>query len=230
MATFLHLLISPYSILFSLLLLLLLPFPSHSTDPSPLQDFCVADLKSPFFINGFPCKNPSDVTSNDFFYNGLANNPNNYNNLGVDLQQVTAVQFPGLNTLGISMNRVAFRPGGLNPPHVHPRASELSLVTEGKFYVGWITTNYTLYSKIVSAGELFIIPPGLIHFQLNVGEGNARFYASFNSQNPGIQIVGQALFNTTPTVLDEVLVKALQTNQTIIDLIKNKFSKINPSF
>lgn len=208
------------------LLLLLLPFPSHSTDPSPLQDFCVADLESPTYLNGFLCKNPNKVTSKDFFYEGLDEKPDNYDYLGVDLKQVSVFQFPGLNTLGMSMNRVAFLPGGLNPPHTHPRAAELSLVTEGKIFVGWVSTNYNLYWKVMSAGELFIIPPGVLHFQLNIGKGNARFYASFNSQNPGIQIMGQALFNTTPTIPDEVLIKALQANKSIIDLIKSKFSKI----
>ncbi|KAI5683587.1 hypothetical protein M9H77_04815 [Catharanthus roseus] len=207
-------------------LLLVLPFPSHSSDPSPLQDFCVADLKSPLSINGYPCKNPSKITSKDFFHEGLTQNPNDYNSLGVDLLQVSVDQFPALNTMGMSMNRVAFQPGGLNPPHIHARATELSLVTEGKLFVGWISTDYVMYWKIMSAGELFIIPPGLVHFQLNVGKGNARFYASFNSQKPGLQILGQALFNVTPMAIpDEVLTKALLVNQTIIDLIKSKFAQ-----
>lgn len=231
MAYFPHLLIFPFSFL-SLLLLILLPFPSHCTaDPSPLQDFCVADLKSPFFINGFPCKKPSEVTSKDFFHDGLVDilKPIHYDYLGVDLKQANVFQFPGLNTLGMSMNRVTLRPGGLNSPHVHPRASELSIVAQGRILVGLVSTDYTMYGKILSSGELFIIPQGLMHFELNVGRGNARFYASFNSQNPGIQRLGLALFNTTPTIPDEVLVKALQVNQTIVDLIKDKFSKIKPS-
>lgn len=210
----------------TLVLLLLLPFPSHCSDPSPLQDFCVADLQSPTYLNGFLCKNPNKVTSKDFFYEGLVEKPDNYDYLGVELKQVSVLDFPGLNTLGMSMNRVAFLPGGLNPPHTHPRAAELSLVTEGKIFAGWISTDYKLYWKILSAGELFIIPPGVLHFQLNVGKGNARFYASFDSQNPGIQIMGQALFNTTPTILDPVLIKALQADKSIVDLIKSKFSKI----
>lgn len=41
-------------------------------DPDTLQDFCIAELKNQPFINGFPCKSPKDVTSDDFFFAGLA--------------------------------------------------------------------------------------------------------------------------------------------------------------
>ncbi|XWS51051.1 hypothetical protein CRYUN_Cryun12cG0143000 [Craigia yunnanensis] len=54
--------------------------------------------------------------------------------------------FPGLNTLGIAMNRVDFGPGGLNPPHLHPRASEIGVVIEGKLLVGFVTSNNVFYS------------------------------------------------------------------------------------
>jgi quercetin dioxygenase-like cupin family protein len=205
---------------------LLLPLPSHCADPSPLQDFCVADLDLPLFLNGFPCKNPSDVTSKDFFYEGFKEKPDGLNSYGANITQVTVNQFPALNTLGLSMNRVFFSPGGLNPPHVHPRASELTLILEGKFLVGWVTTDYVLYWKVLTAGELFVIPQGLVHFQLNIGKGNGLFYASFNSQKPGLQIVGNALFNSTPSIPDKVLTKALDVDKSIIDLIKSRFSEL----
>nr|C0HJY2.1 RecName: Full=Peruvianin-1; AltName: Full=Peruvianin-I [Thevetia peruviana] len=35
-------------------------------DPGPLQDFCLADLNSPLFINGYPCRNPALAISDDF--------------------------------------------------------------------------------------------------------------------------------------------------------------------
>lgn len=36
-----------------------------------VQDFCVADLKSPDTPAGFPCKKVSLVTEKDFVYSGL---------------------------------------------------------------------------------------------------------------------------------------------------------------
>ncbi|KAL3512831.1 hypothetical protein ACH5RR_025548 [Cinchona calisaya] len=210
-------------------LLLLLPLPSHCTDPGPLQDFCVADLESPLFINGFPCKNPSHVTSKDFFYDGLKKRGTIFDALNVNLTQVDVYAFSGLNTLGMSMNRVDFLPGGLNPPHNHPRATELSLVVEGKLFAGWVSTNYILYWKVLTAGEVFVIPPGLVHFQLNVGEGRALFYAFFNSQNPGITIMAEALFDSTPLIPNPVLSKAFNVNDTIIELIKSRVAALYKS-
>jgi quercetin dioxygenase-like cupin family protein len=204
-------------------LLFLLHLPSHSsTDPSPLQDFCFANLNSFQYVNGYPCKNPSQVTSEDFFYAGLQEEAKDFSIFGVNVTQGSVKEFAGLNTLGISTNRITFLPGGLNPPHTHPRASELALVTAGKLLAGWVTTGDTLFYKVVTPWELFVIPPGLIHFQLNVGKGKAVFYAAFNSQNPGIQIVPTALFNSTPPIPGEVLMKAFKVNETIIDHIMCK--------
>ncbi|KAG5625784.1 hypothetical protein H5410_011002 [Solanum commersonii] len=42
---------------------------SHASDPSPLQDFCVAvdDTKNAVFVNGKFCKDPKLVVVEDFF-------------------------------------------------------------------------------------------------------------------------------------------------------------------
>ncbi|CDP14907.1 unnamed protein product [Coffea canephora] len=205
-----------------------LPMRSHCADPGPLQDFCVADLNSPVLVNGFPCKNPANVTSNDFFFDGLQKLGTVFDALNVNLTEVDVFAFPALNTLGMSMNRVQFHPGGENPPHIHPRATELSLVTEGKLLVGWVSTAYVLNWKILTAGQVFVIPPGLVHFQLNVGKGNALFYAFFNSQNPGISKLAPALFASTPLIPDPVLTTAFNVNKTIIDLIKSRASVLIP--
>ncbi|KAF7065426.1 hypothetical protein CFC21_071532, partial [Triticum aestivum] len=42
-----------------------------ATDPTQLQDFCVADIMNPVIVNGFVCKNMKMVTANDFFLPGL---------------------------------------------------------------------------------------------------------------------------------------------------------------
>ncbi|CAI9090366.1 OLC1v1025129C1 [Oldenlandia corymbosa var. corymbosa] len=221
-----------YQINLSLILVLTivsvcLPWPSLSVDPTPLQDFCIADLesKSPI-INGFPCKKPADASSKDFFFEGLTKRGNEFDTLNVNLTQVDVFAFPALNTLGMSMNRVEFLPGGLNPPHTHPRATELSLVVEGKLLAGWVSTEYILYWKVVSAGELFVIPPGMVHFQLNVGEGRAQFYASFNSQNPGISKMAPTLFDSIPLIPDDVLSTAFNLNDSVIQLIKSKVAHL----
>ncbi|PPR96571.1 hypothetical protein GOBAR_AA24095 [Gossypium barbadense] len=154
------------SLLFHLLCCLtvfwLLPLPSHSADPDPLQDFCVANLSASISVNGFPCKPASEVTSDDFFFDGFTQEGNTTNAFSSFLTPGNVLSFPGLNTLGISMNRVDFAPGGINPPHSHPRASEVGVVIEGKLLVGFVTTNNVYYSKVLTAGHMFAIPRGLV--------------------------------------------------------------------
>ncbi|PQQ08475.1 germin-like protein subfamily T member 2 [Prunus yedoensis var. nudiflora] len=122
------------------LLLLLLPLPSHCADPDPLLDLCVANLTASASSSNFPCKLPSEVTADDFVFDGLSKQGNVTNLFGVAVTTGNVLSFPGLNTLGLSMNRVDFGPGGINPPHSHPRASEIGIVIEGKILSGIVTT------------------------------------------------------------------------------------------
>ncbi|XP_057514738.1 germin-like protein subfamily T member 2 [Actinidia eriantha] len=205
------------------IVLLLLPLPYSYADPDPLQDFCVADLKSSPSVNGFPCKSALEVTSGDFFYDGLSKEGNTTNVFGVKVNAGNVLVFPGLNTLGISMNRVDLSPGGIAPPHLHPRSTESGIVVEGKLLVGFVTTGNVVYSKVLGAGEMFVIPRGLVHFQHNVGDGKALVFTAFNSQLPGSVIVPSTLFASTPPVPNDVLTKAFQVDEAVINGIKSKF-------
>lgn len=91
------------------------------------------------FINGLVCKDPRLVTAEDFHFN--LNTPGNTRNpVGSFANLTTAFEFPGLNTLGMSIARVDYAPHGLNPPHSHPRASEILMVMEGELLTGFVTT------------------------------------------------------------------------------------------
>ncbi|KAL3528283.1 hypothetical protein ACH5RR_007605 [Cinchona calisaya] len=197
--------------------------PSHSADPDPLQDFCIADLKDSPSVNGFPCKPASTVTSEDFFFDGLSREGNTTNAFGTSIKQGNVLAFPGLNTLGISMNRVDFAPGGINPPHSHPRATESGVVIKGKVLVGLVTTGNVFYSKVLTRGQMFVVPRGLVHFQQNVGEGKALIFTAFNSHFPGSVLLATNLFGSKPSIPDDVLAKAFQVENSIIDGIKSKF-------
>ncbi|PON61019.1 Germin [Parasponia andersonii] len=214
---------SAYQLLFCLLVLVFTPFPSHSADPDPLQDFCVADLNATLSDNGYPCKPKSQVTSEDFFFDGLIKEGNVNIGTGVLLALADVQSFPGLNTLGLSMIRADFAPGGLIPPHTHPRASETGVVIEGKLLVGFVTTDNVLHSKVLNAGQMFLFPRGLVHFALNVGEGKARILVAFDSQLPGIALVPTSLFATTPPVPNQVLTKTFLVGDDVINEIKSKF-------
>ncbi|XVF12028.1 hypothetical protein REPUB_Repub08aG0079400 [Reevesia pubescens] len=213
----------PFHLLCCLSVAWLLLIPSHSADPDPLQDFCVANLSASVSVtvNGFPCKPASAVTSDDFFFDGFTKEGNTTNIFSWSLAPANVLTFPGLNTLGLSMNRLDFAPGGLNPPHLHPRASETGVVIEGKLLVGFVTTNNVFYSKVLSSGQMFVIPRGLVHFQLNVGEGKALAYTAFNSQLPGAVVVPMNLFASSIPI--EVLTKTFQVDADVINTIRSKF-------
>ena len=211
----------------SLLLLCLTVFISTScrADPAPLQDFCVADLQSDITINGFPCKPASNVVSGDFFFSGLAVAGNTNNMFGSNITAGSVQNFPGLNTLGLSMNRVDLAPGGINPLHSHPRASEIGFVVQGELLVGFISTANVFYSKVVKAGESFIIPRGLIHFQYNTGKENGVAITAFDSQLPGVVLAPLTLFGSTPAIPIDVLTKTIQVDASVIQLLMSKFGQ-----
>uniref|UniRef100_A0ACD5V2D0 Uncharacterized protein n=1 Tax=Avena sativa TaxID=4498 RepID=A0ACD5V2D0_AVESA len=197
-------------------------------DPSPLQDFCVADLMNPVFVNGFVCKNPKLVTANDFFRPGL-NVPGKLNAQGSAVTLVSALQLPGLNTLGISLARIDFGPNGQNPPHTHPRATEILTVITGQLLVGFVTSNQAdgrnlLFTKQLVAGDVFVFPVGLIHFQLNNGHVPAVAIAALSSQNPGVITIANAVFGSTPPISDLILAKAFMTEKATVDWIQSQFA------
>ncbi|KAI8531889.1 hypothetical protein RHMOL_Rhmol11G0171200 [Rhododendron molle] len=193
---------------------------SVSADPDMLQDICVADLNNAVKMNGFACK--ASFSASDFFFAGLAMPMPTNNLLGSTVTPANVMQIPGLNTLGVSMARIDFGPGGLNPPHTHPRATEIIFVLYGELDVGFITTANVLVSKTIKQGDVFTFPKGLVHFQINNGKGPAAAIAAFNSQNPGVQAIAATLFAAMPSVSDSVLSKAFQISYEEVDEIKSK--------
>ncbi|XP_048497906.1 probable germin-like protein subfamily 2 member 5 [Beta vulgaris subsp. vulgaris] len=201
---------------------------AFANDPDMLQDVCVADCTSVLLINvlgilvnGYTCKNISTITPEDFFFAGISQPGQITNNiLGSKGTKANVKDIPGLNTLGLSMSRVDFAPYGLNPPHVHPRASEMIFVLEGELYVGFITTNNKLISKVVKVGEVFVFPKGLAHFLKNMLKYPAAILAAFNSQLPGTQQLAAALFTSDPSVPNDVLAQAFNIEEKDIEKIR----------
>ncbi|KAL5984248.1 hypothetical protein ACLOJK_018352 [Asimina triloba] len=216
------------SVVLVLGLALLSFFASHTCagDPSPLQDFCVAINKNPpVFVNGFICKDPNQVVADDFFFWGLDKPGNTANRVGSNVTQVTVNQLGGLNTLGISLVRIDFALYGQNPPHTHPRATEILTVLEGTLLVGFVTSNpdNRLITKVLQPGDVFVFPIGLIHFQANIGQTNAVAIAALSSQNPGVITIADAVFGSKPPISDYILARAFQVDKKIIDMLQAPF-------
>lgn len=197
--------------------MLLLCLVTFSATNATVQDFCVADLNLPDGPAGYSCK--KKVTENDFAHSGLGAVGNTSNIIKAAVTPAFAAQFPGLNGLGISMARLDLAPGGVIPLHTHPGANEVLVVIDGTICAGFISSgSNTVYIKTLSKGDIMVFPQGLLHYQLNVGEGGALAYVSFSSQNPGLQILDFALFAndlptdlvTATTFLDKAQVKKLK--------------------
>ncbi|KAH9627266.1 hypothetical protein KSS87_000295 [Heliosperma pusillum] len=204
-------------------------FVAYATDPNQLQDFCVGvtDPNQALFVNGMFCKNPMEATPDNFFYKGL-DIPGKTNNLGVNVTQVTATQVPGLNTLGISLARIDLAPYGINPPHTHPRATEVLTVIDGTLYVGFVTSNLPtggnkLFTKVLNKGDVFVFPQGLVHFQFNVGNTPAVAFAGLSSQNPGVVTIANAVFGSQPPISVDVLAKAFQLDANVVKFLQSRF-------
>ncbi|CAI9303820.1 unnamed protein product [Lactuca saligna] len=198
---------------------------AFASDPSPLQDFCVADQNSTVFVNGLVCKEARLVQADDFFYRGLQLMGNTSNAVGSAVTPVTVAELPGLNTLGISMARIDFAPQGINPPHTHPRATEILTVMEGRILVGFVTSNpeNRLITKLLQKGDVFVFPQGLIHFQKNVGNGYAVAIAALSSQNPGVITIANAVFGSNPDIAADILSKAFQVDVNVVYQIQSMF-------
>jgi len=182
-------------------------------------------------VNGKLCKNPSFATADDFSYSGLNVPGNTSTQLRAHVNLITADLMPGLNTLGVSLARIDFEPnGGLNPPHYHPRASEVLLVLEGTLYAGFVTSNpdHRLFSKILKPGDLFVFPFGLVHFQMNVGKTPAVAIAALTSQNPGVNTVANAIFGANWPINPEVLTTAFHLDKKLVEDLQSQ-EWVNPS-
>ncbi|KAK3197897.1 hypothetical protein Dsin_021312 [Dipteronia sinensis] len=172
------------------------------------------------------CKDPKLATPDVFFFKGLNIPGNTHNLVGSNVTTVNVERIPGLNTLGISIVRIDYAPnGGENPPHTHPRATEILFVQEGTLYVGFVTSNpnNTLFSKILYPGDVFVFPIGLIHFQVNIVKTDAVAFAALGSQNPGVITIANAVFGSNPPINPDFLAKAFQLNANVVKHLQKKF-------
>ena len=176
-------------------------------------------------MNGKFCKDSATVTADNFFFSGL-NIPGNTatNKLGSSVNLVNVDKLPGLKTLGISLAHLDFVPYGLNPPHTHPRSTEILVVIEGTLLVGFVTSNPNkLFTKFLNKGDVFVFPIGLIHFQFNIGQTNAIAFAGLSSQNPGLITIANAVFGSNPPITVDILAKAFQMDKNVVDYLQKQF-------
>ncbi|CAN1171313.1 Germin-like protein 9-3 [Linum perenne] len=122
--------------------------------------------------------------------------------LTLKVVKATKAEFPALDGQSVSYATLLFPPGTTNPPHTHPRASELLFVLDGS----------------LQTGDMFVFPKGLVHFQYNAWNSTAIALSAFGSASAGTVSLPTTLFATN--IDDTVLAKSFKTDVSVIQALK----------
>lgn len=116
-----------------------------------------------------------------------------------------------LNEHGVGQTLITLKPCAINQPSVHPRGTEVSFVIKGTVFIGFVEENPSkdaawggrFIGKNVTAGQSFVIPQGLMHFQQNLECEEAQVLATFTTRDPGTVTLLRAMFQND--IPDDVL-------------------------
>ncbi|KAF6989312.1 hypothetical protein CFC21_006651 [Triticum aestivum] len=204
--------INSYSLVLVVVALVTAPHAMVAGDPDILTDFVVPD--------NFYGIAPMNITGDFFTYTGFRATMNmtmpGAQNFTVTKASMT--EFPALNGQSVSYAMLKFPSESINPPHTHPRAAELLLVLHGALSVGFVDTAGKLYTQDLAAGDMFIFPKGLVHYQSNPGQSPAVALSAFGSAAAGTVSVPVTVFGTG--VDDAVLAKSFKTDLPTVQKLK----------
>ena len=139
---------------------------------------------------------------------------------GGDLIAANRKTFPALVGTGAGMAVGFLGPCGFNTPHIHPRSSELQIVTQGRIYTEMVPENGVYNNDIMADGRRVInntintfemIPfyQGSVHTQFNPDCTNAIFVAAFASEDFGGGQVADELMGLSPDVVSATFGQAV---------------------
>lgn len=141
----------------------------------------------------------------------------------VTITKVTMAELPALNGQSVSFAALYYPPGTVNPPHTHPRASELLFLVVGSLEVGFVDTSNHLFTQKLQAGDMFVFPKGLLHYQYNAdGKSPAIAFSAFGSASAGTVAIPNAVFNTS--IYDPILAASFKTDAKTIEKLKDGLS------
>ncbi|XP_077234452.1 germin-like protein 9-3 [Tasmannia lanceolata] len=132
--------------------------------------------------------------------------------------KVTMKEFPALNGQSVSYAILLYPIGTVNPPHTHPRSAELLFLMRGSLEVGFVDTTNKLYTQTLQAGDMFVFPKGLVHYQYNNANDTSVAVSAFGSASAGTVSVPLAVFNTS--IDDGILAKSFKTDVYTIQKLK----------
>lgn len=173
------------------------------------------DITSDFVIPS----NFSSINGTFFTYTGLRS-PSGGIPTTLTITKASLTEFPALDGQSVSLAVLEFPPGGINPPHTHPRASELLFLVVGTLEVTLIDTKNVPFTQRLETGDLFIFPKGLVHLQYNRNHKQAAIAIStFGSASAGTVSVPSSVFGTG--IDDVILAKAFKTDVDTVKKIKS---------
>ncbi|CAM0953146.1 unnamed protein product [Alopecurus aequalis] len=193
-----------------------LNFVADASDPDILTDFIVP-----------PGTNMSTLDGAFFTYANLISS-NAADPAKFTATKATAVEFPALLGQSVSYAALVFGAGTLNPPHIHPRASELLYVVQGPLLVGLIDeTANKVYTQTLQPGDMFVFPKGMVHFQYNAGAQTARAFSTFGGAIPGTVSLPNTVFESG--IDDGVLAKSFHVDQATVEALKHDLAPAAPA-
>lgn len=128
-------------------------------------------------------------------------------------------EFPALKGQGVSYAMLQFPPNTIFSPHTRVDSSGLMFVLTGSLEVGLIDSKDVLYRKKLYAGDMFVFPKGLIHYQYNADPLlPATAIAAFGSASARTVSVPSSIFGSG--IPDDVLEKSFKTDIRTIRKIR----------
>ncbi|KAL6125703.1 hypothetical protein ACLB2K_073757 [Fragaria x ananassa] len=137
----------------------------------------------------------------------------------VKTTKASMVEFPALNGQSVSYAVLQLPPQTLLPPYTRSDAAGLLFLLDGSLEVGLIDTKNNLYTTKLQAGDIFIFPKGLIHYQYNTdSQLPATAIAAFGSASARAVAVPPSVFASG--IDDVILAKSFKTDIDTIRKIK----------
>lgn len=117
-----------------------------------------------------------------------------------------ATSFPALIGNGLAMTVAYVDACGMNTPHVHNRATEMLIATQGRFATNFVQENgIDARSNVIDTYQAALFPQGAIHAEYNPDCEQAIFVAAFSEADPGVSQIAQNFYALESNVLSAVL-------------------------
>ncbi|KAE8718975.1 hypothetical protein F3Y22_tig00109983pilonHSYRG00052 [Hibiscus syriacus] len=137
------------------------------------------------------------------------------------VMKVSEAEFPALNGQGVSYAVLRFPSGSLNPSHRHPESAELLFLLAGSLEVGFIDANNVLRSETLEAGDVFVFPKGVVHYQYNYGQDSGFAISAFGDAD--VRTIRSPGSIVSTNIRDDSIAKSVKIDASNVEKIKDSF-------